>query len=174
MLGPALIFLSDDGVFPNSSLPVLYYNQVITKDGDNNSMEFIKLFNSYNWTNHWVGGIHTIHHYHSNTHEVLGVIKGGTTLMLGGGNGQKLDIEQGDVLVIPAGVAHKNLGSENQVLCVGAYPEGRGYDINYGASGERPLVDRNIGSVSIPDTDPIYGKEAGLAKIWPHYFSFNQ
>lgn len=137
-------------------------------------MEFVKLFNGCNWTNHWIGSVETAHHYHCNTHEVLGVIKGSTTLMLGGDSGQRLDIQQGDVLVIPAGVAHRNLGSEDEVLCVGAYPAGRGYDMNYGTSGERPLVDRNIGSVPIPDTDPVYGREVGLVKIWPHYFSFNQ
>lgn len=174
MLDPVLIFLTDDGVFPNSSLPVLYYNHVIMKERNNISLAFVELFNGYNWTNHWIGGIQTVHHYHSNTHEVLGVIKGNTTLMLGGDSGQRLDIQQGDVLVIPAGVAHRNLGSEDDVMCVGAYPAGRGYDMNYGNSGERPLVDRNIGSAQIPNTDPVYGLDGGLVKIWPHYFSFNQ
>jgi len=63
---------------------------------------------------------------------VLGVCKGEPLLQLGGENGISLFIQQGDVLIIPAGVAHKNLGKENDLICVGAYPDGRDYDMNYG------------------------------------------
>jgi uncharacterized protein YjlB len=75
---------------------------------------------------------------------VLGIYSGSTTIQLGGEHGQKLTIEKGDVLVIPAGVAHKNLGKENEVGVVGAYQEGREYDINYRKPSERPGMDKNI------------------------------
>jgi uncharacterized protein YjlB len=70
------------------------------------------------------------------------------------------------VLVIPAGVAHKNLGGENDVGVVGAYPDGRDYDMNYGKPGERPGTDENISGVPIPSGDPVLGNNKGLTTIW--------
>jgi uncharacterized protein YjlB len=41
---------------------------------------------------------------------------------------------KGDVLLIPAGVAHKNVGASIDFKCVGAYPGGKEFDINLGKS----------------------------------------
>ena len=49
---------------------------------------------------------------------------------------------------------------------VGAYPEGREWDLLRGRPGERPKADRNIAALSIPDNDPIYGAEGPLRQIW--------
>ena len=57
---------------------------------------------------------------------------------LGGDGGLTTELGKGDVVVIPAGVAHKNLGSSADFACVGAYPDGRSYDMNYGNEDERP------------------------------------
>jgi uncharacterized protein YjlB len=70
------------------------------------------------------------------------------------------------VLVIPAGVAHMNLGKENDVTCIGAYPDGRDYDMNYGKPGERPKSDHNIASLPLPGTDPVFGKKGALLQLW--------
>jgi uncharacterized protein YjlB len=75
-------------------------------------------------------------------------------------------LEKGDVLVIPAGVAHKNLDEENDVGVIGAYPDGRDYDMNYGKPAERPQTDENIARVPIPFTDPLQGKNGELTKRW--------
>lgn len=123
------------------------------------------LFGRNNWINAWKYGIYEYHHYHSTTHEVLGAYRGATTLLLGGDGGTTIGFEEGDVLIIPAGVAHKNLGKEKQVKCVGAYPEGRDYDMNYGRPGERPGTDGHIAAVPIPATDPLFGGK-GLTEIW--------
>ena len=82
--------------------------------------------------------------------------------------GPKIFIEKGDVLVIPAGVAHKNLGAENSVGVIGAYPKGRHYDMNYGNPEERPGTDKNISKVPVPESDPVWGKENGLTRLWNH------
>ena len=148
------IHLTDDGTFPNSPLPLLFPAKHVTD-----------LFESHNWSNSWDDGIFEYHHYHSITHEVLGIYSGETTVQLGGEHGEKIKIQKGDVLVIPAGVAHKNLGKENDIGCVGAYPDGRDYDMNYGKPGERPGTDHNIHHVPLPKTDPVYG-EGGLMHIW--------
>ncbi|MDP9079650.1 MAG: hypothetical protein M3O71_19660 [Bacteroidota bacterium] len=87
-------------------------------------------------------------------------------MQLGGSEGPKIFIEKGDVLVIPAGVAHKNLGPENSVGVIGAYPEGRDYDMNYGKPCERPRTDENVKKVPVPGSDPVLGINGGLTKIW--------
>ena len=159
-------FVKDDGVFPNNSLPILFYPKVLELPRLFAGFSVRKLFQKNGWSNNWQQGIYTYHHYHSITHEVLGVCRGETLLLLGGEQGITVFIEQGDVLIIPAGVAHMNLGKEKDVICVGGYPNGRDYDMNYGKPGERPVADENISSVSLPQTDPVFGEKGGLLKIW--------
>jgi len=124
------------------------------------------IFNTNNWRNSWYSGIYTFHHYHSITHEVMGVCKGKTTLMLGGEEGTLLTISKGDVLIIPAGVAHKNMQREKDVMCVGAYPDGRDYDIKKGLRTERPEADLHIAMLELPKADPVFGSHGELQRFW--------
>jgi uncharacterized protein YjlB len=163
---PEQYFVKDDGIFPNNSLPIIYYPKALELPALFSALSIRRLFQKNNWGNNWKQGIYTYHHYHSITHEVLGVCKGETLLQLGGEQGITLFIEEGDVIIIPAGVAHMNLGKEDDVICVGGYPNGKDYDMNYGKVGERPGTDQNISAVSLPATDPVFGKKGGLIKIW--------
>src|SRR5215212_7073678 len=163
---PEVYFVKDDGIFPNNNLPILYYPGILKLPRLFPALTVKNLFKKNNWSNNWKQGIYTYHHYHSITHEVLGICKGETLLQLGGEKGITLLAQKGDVLVIPAGVAHMNLGKENDVTCVGGYPDGKDYDIRFGKKSERPRADRNIASVPIPTTDPVFGKKKGLVEIW--------
>lgn len=165
MQTPLQYHVTGNGIFPNSYLPVLLYKNTFPISGDA-SDAISQTFAKNNWKNNWTGGVYTYHHYHSITHEVLGVYKGETILQLGGDDGIQVTVAAGDVLIIPAGVAHKNLGRENDIGCVGGYPDGRDFDINKGAAGERPQTDRNIAAVPLPGTDPVTGKSGGLNDIW--------
>jgi uncharacterized protein YjlB len=156
----------DDGIFPNSKLPVLHYLKVLKLPFLFRASHVRHLFRSNGWTNNWRNGIYTYQHYHSITHEAMGVIKGKTTLLLGGDHGEEVAIEEGDVIIIPAGVAHKNLGRQDDVICIGGYPKGRDFDMNYGRPGERPRTDKNIANLPLPKSDPVYGP-AGLVIMWP-------
>ena len=129
---PQCYFVKNDGIFPNNTLPILYYPKALEVPALFPAAQVKKLFRKNRWSNNRKQGIYTYHHYHSTTHEVLGLIKGETLLQLGGENGITLFVEKGDVLVIPAGVAHMNLGNENDFTCVGGYPDGREYDMKYG------------------------------------------
>jgi uncharacterized protein YjlB len=166
MTQPETYILVDDGIFPNSHLPVLVYRNAVKLPLLFPGRAFRSLFEQNGWSNSWKDGIYTFHHYHSNTHEALGVCKGKTVLQFGGDNGIKVFVAKGDVVVIPAGVAHKNLGDKDQVACIGAYPEGRNYDMNVGKPGERPQSDQNILAVPLPATDPVEGKTGSLVQIW--------
>jgi len=139
----------------------------------------LNIFERNGWTNSWDAGIFTYHHYHSVTHEVLGIYTGKARVQLGGDSGPVLELEKGDVLVIPAGVAHKNLDDENAVGVVGAYPDGRDYDMNYGKPDERPQADEHIANVPLPETDPVDGPGGELTRRWkmfavlPHGLQYN-
>lgn len=159
-------YLKDDGTFPNSDLSVLLYKNVLEVPKLFPALAIAKLFRSNNWSNTWKGGIYEYHHYHSITHEALGMYEGKATLQLGGPKGIEVRVEKGDVLIIPAGVAHKNLDSENAIKCVGAYPNGKDFDMNYGKEGERPKTDKNIARVEIPSSDPVFGTIRGVHRLW--------
>lgn len=162
--------IKENGFFPNNAaLPVLLYKGALHLP-EEDSEELVKeVFGQNDWGNCWVDGIFEYHHYHSITHEVLGVTRGYCNLMLGGEKGIKQKIERGDVLVLPAGVAHQNIGSSEDFTCVGAYPKGANYDMNYGKKEEHPKVDENIRKLPLPDTDPLYGNEGPLMQHWPAF-----
>jgi len=163
---PEQFRFTDDGVFPNSLLPLLVYRQAFaTKDGDGGSVVEECLAGN-DWTNSWRNGVYSFAHYHSSTHEVLGVFRGSATLRVGGGNGTSVDVRAGDLIVIPAGVAHQKISGSADFTVVGGYPDGRDWDLLRGRPGERPNADRAIAALPIPDNDPIYGAEGPLRQIW--------
>lgn len=158
--------LTDDGTFPNNAqLPLLIYrNTVISDNGKPETYE--ELFKRNHWRNSWRDGIFDYHHYHSITHEVLGIYGGSAQVQFGGPNGLIAELKQGDVVIIPAGVAHKCLQHSDDFKCVGAYPDGMSYDINYGKDGERPKADEQIKKVPLPDLGPVYGEHGPLKEHW--------
>ena len=159
------IYFKDDGVIPNSKNPLLVYRKVFAQRDDAGANWLEQKFSDNNWSNSWRNGIFSYHHYHSITHEVLGIYSGSAMVHMGGEKGKRLRIEAGDILVIPAGVGHKNLESENLGV-VGAYPGGMRWDMNYGKPGERPQADENIAKVPLPSQDPLMGAKAGLVVLW--------
>lgn len=163
-LSPEKLYFKDDGKIPNSKLPLLIYRNALAADSD--AAKVMKNFEANNWTNGWDNGIYPYHHYHSTSHEVLGVYAGSAVLHLGGESGERIKVEAGDILIIPAGVGHKKLNASSDFAVVGAYPEGRDWDLLKGDPGERPTADNNIASLPIPKSDPLLGRDAGLTKIW--------
>jgi len=166
MKQPETALFNDDGIIPNNRLPLLLYRGVLPVGGADPATRVVQLFAANNWTNSWRNGIYPFHHYHSTSHEVLGVYRGSVTVRLGGEQGKDFDVRAGDVIVIPAGVGHKNLGHSEDFGVVGAYPDGRDWDLLTGKPGERPQADKNIASLPIPDNDPVFGPEGPLQGSW--------
>jgi uncharacterized protein YjlB len=164
--GTLALQLEDDGVFPNSRLLLLIYRGAISLPERDPAAVFEQLFESNGWSDSWRNGIYTYHHYHSTAHEVLGVYRGSAKVQLGGEHGVAHEVHAGDVILIPAGVAHKNLDSSRDFGVVGAYPEGQKMDMNYGKPSERPRVDENIARVPLPKLDPVFGKDGPLKEKW--------
>jgi len=164
---PETYLFKDDGIIPNNAhLPLLLYRQAFKPSGSKAAEWLQSRFAGNNWTNSWQNGIYPFHHYHSTSHEVLGIYSGSALLHLGGEQGQKLQVQAGDMIVIPAGVGHKNLGADKDFGVVGAYPDGRDWDLLRGAPGERPRADKNIAALPLPGTDPLFGKEGPLKQLW--------
>lgn len=163
---PEQFSFRDDGVFPNSVLPVLLYRQAFKTEIGDGAFPIEQCFAENDWSNSWRNGVYSFAHYHSTTHEVLGAYGGAATLRLGGEHGKTVEVHAGDVIVIPAGVAHQNIGASADFAVVGAYPDGREWDLLRGRSSERPKADRTIAALPIPDHDPIYGPEGPLRRIW--------
>lgn len=75
-------------------------------------------------------------------------------------------VKAGDVVVLPAGTGHKNLGASPDFLVVGAYPPGFSADLMRGEAGERPDADRRIAIVPLPQTDPVGGAGGPVLEKW--------
>jgi uncharacterized protein YjlB len=163
---PEQLHFKDDGVYPGSVLPVLLYRAAITADAQDRASVFERGFAQNDWRNSWRNGVYSFAHYHSTSHEALGVYNGSARLRLGGEHGQTVEVRSGDVILIPAGVAHHTIGASPDFSVVGAYPDGREWDLLRGLPGERPKSDRTIAALPIPDYDPIYGADGPLRQIW--------
>ena len=162
-MDPSAWSFDDDGAIPNSRLPVLIYDDV-AESRDADACEQLLARNG--WLGAWRNGIYPFHHFHSTAHEVLGIVAGATTVMLGGPQGRELRVRRGQVLVLPAGTGHRNLGGDEQLLVVGAYPDGMDWDLRRGDPAEHDEVLVNIAQVPLPRTDPVSGTEKPLATLW--------
>lgn len=155
-------------IFPNSKLPVLIYQRaLLLPKQKHKACEIIQHLVWHNgWSNTWRNGIYDFHHYHSNTHECMLIAMGWAKVMLGGPGGRTRLSRAGDVIILPAGTAHRCISSSTDFLCVGAYPQGRNYDILIGQQGELQAALKRMGKVSIPKADPVFGKEGFLKTYW--------
>lgn len=166
MIYPQQYSLSDDGTFPNSRLPLLVYRQPLGTPLDLANV-LDKRFAEFEWTNSWQNGVYDYAHYHSTTHEVLGVYDGAALLQIGGPTlGADVKVMKGDVIVIPAGVAHKQLECSSDFGVVGAYPDGRKWDVLRGVPTELPAADDRIAALPLPAKDPLYGIDGPLVTLW--------
>lgn len=157
------IHLEDDSSIPNNeSLAVVIYPGVF-KD---NPERIEETFNKNGWTNSWTNGVFDYHHYHSNTHEALGVRSGSAVILLGGDYGQELEFHTGDVAVLPAGTGHKKISASDDFQIVGAYPGGVSPNKKVGHLDERPYVLEDIQNTPLPLKDPVYGKKGPILENW--------
>lgn len=103
--------------------------------------------------------MYTEHHFHSTTHEVLVVLSGSALICFGGGHNSgrvEVDVGIGDVMVIPAGVAHAMLEDKGGFMMLGSYPiGGEQWDHCTGKEGE--IAEKRIKGLKWFDRDPIYG-----------------
>ena len=158
--------LQPNGNIPNNQhLPLLLYRQVFVQ-GEQLEKQFKELFKQNNWGGTWVNGVFDYHHYHSKSHEVLGVAGGSAILMLGGPDGHKVEVALGDVVVLPAGTGHCLISATAGFKVVGSYPKGQeNYDICTEKDDLQEKL-KNIEQTALPTTDPISGTNGPLMQRW--------
>lgn len=163
---PLVYYFEDDGVTPNNRLPVLIYKDVLAEVENDFATYLENIFQQNNWTGNWRDIISSEDHYHSTTHEVLGINIGCVNLQLGGAKGKEFSVSAGDVLIIPAGVAHRSLNYKSDYEVIGGYPEGRSWDMIYCEPDKYEKAKMVIDSLSLPKSDPIFGKKGPLTHLW--------
>lgn len=159
-----LMFKRNGGIPNNPKLAVFIYPAALAVSGNDPAALFEQTFKANGWPPQWRYGVFTYHHYHVRGHEVLGVYAGSARLMLGGPQGHVLEVKAGDVLLLPAGTGHCNLGSSDDFMVVGAYPPGQEGDIN-----RDPATDAQIAAIArltFPHSDPVLGSGGGVMKMW--------
>jgi uncharacterized protein YjlB len=165
---PATLMFADDGSVPNNPrLPFLLYRRVINLAGTPDpELAVEKVFRANDWGDLWRNGIYPYVHYHSMIHEGMGVARGRARVRFGGANGREVEIGQGDVAVLPAGTGHQCLWASSDLMVIGAYPKTGRFDICRGSRGEHAKALQTIPQVPLPDTDPVFGKEGPLLRLW--------
>lgn len=159
----------DDGETPNNpKFPLLLYRSPVTlRAGFDPAAVFEDLFAANGWKESWRDGIYDFLHFHTRTHEVLGIARGSACAELGGARGKEIQLKAGDVVVLPAGTGHRRITASSDLLVVGAYPARTGkYDEPKPSEIDHAKAVRSIAKVPPPRTDPVYGKSGPLLTHW--------
>jgi uncharacterized protein YjlB len=163
---PAIFSFGDAGAIPNNpKLPLVIYKRALNFAKKFDPAAVIEeVFASNGWGDGWRDSVYDWDHFHSKTHEVLGIAKGSARVRFGGETGREIAVAKGDVVVIPAGTGHMKIKASDDLLVVGAYPPRSTYDERKSALGAATRA--TIARVPVPKTDPIYGKRGGIMKCW--------
>lgn len=164
-----------NGRVPNSRFPVLIHRGAIQAAGGEDLADAIEAtFRRNDWLNNWRElGVYDYFHFHSTSHEALGMARGRITLQLGGEGGTIVKLTPGDVVVLPAGTSHTRLDNSSDSQMVGGYPEGRDWDLirdELVTEAEAKAAVKLIGSLPIPARDPATGESMTLWRDAPRTY----
>ena len=84
----------------------------------------------------------------------------------GGESGETVGLTTSDVVVIPAGVGHALINASDDFLVVGAYADGREWDLLRDDPQVIAVARQRIAQVPFPSTDPVDGADGPLMKLW--------
>lgn len=167
MKKPQTLYFEDDGRTPNSCLPTLLYRGVRARAGITLVETLEQLFREHDWPPQWRGGIYQYHHYHSRSHEALGVYQGAATLRLGGENGDEIEVSAGDVIVLPAGTGHCLISAGNDFAVTAAYPsDQQQWDLCVSGESDIDRSRAQIQALARPELDPVEGDRGGVVTDW--------
>ncbi|KAF5521620.1 Uncharacterized protein CGCA056_v006361 [Colletotrichum aenigma] len=148
---------------PNSDFPVLVYRGVLGTGDELDEDEVSEKLQQYGWV------------------KKVGIFQGRSELVFGeggsdpAGSGVRCWVRPGDVVVVPAGVAHASVADEKaapgekEYRYVGVYPEESPQWRS--EMGRKPLQEKQglveeVEGVGLPRMDPLYGVDGPLIKIW--------
>ena len=157
--------LEPDNGIPNSKLPLAFWRGRLPKDARSGSAA-TALFRKSGWQGTWVYTVFPYWHFHTRGHEALACVSGRARIGFGGDQGIKVDVEVGDVCVIPAGVGHRRLDSSSDFQMAGGYPPGQEGNIVRPGNLDDETIAREIAVLTLPETDPISGRNDGVVEAW--------
>jgi len=159
--------LGDAGWCPNNPLcPLLIYRSACQGEPEVVAEWFENRFTQNDWPPAWRYTVYDYRHYHSNTHEVVGIYRGQARIRFGDLSGVEIETHAGDAILIPAGVSHQRIRGSRDFHAVGAYPAGFQPDEMRGQPGERPAADDRIAQVPVPAQDPLWGPRGPMRQEW--------
>ncbi|CAO1629486.1 unnamed protein product [Jaminaea pallidilutea] len=172
------LLLTSDSLSPNSSphgLPALFWPGLTSSrlgtsggSGGGGGPDAIRSqLRSRGWEPQWTFPMFKQAHYHSTTHELLCIISGSATLLLGGSDAvasnappppgpedpregsdrsaTTIDVAAGDALLLPAGYAHRAVVDHDGFRMIGSYPaNGETWDMCYPSAKECSTTTRHI------------------------------
>ncbi len=156
----------DDGLVPNSPMPLLVYKRAIEVGNDHPEKTIEGLFGANGWGAMWRNGVYDYLHYHATVHEVLGVARGNAIVRFGGDAGSEISIAAGDVAILPAGTGHQCLSASADFCVIGAYPPGPQMQITRPTPENHAKALKTIPQVKLPKTDPVMGADGPLVRLW--------
>ncbi len=158
----------DDGETPNNpQLPLLVYRSAVSLERERDpAVPFERLFSAHGWADGWRNGIYPFLHFHTGTHEVLGIARGQATVEFGGAKGRALNGEAGDAFVIPSGTGHRRVSASGDLLVVGAYPRNGSFDQKRPGEVDAGKAATAIANVPLPEMDPVHGQTGPLLELW--------
>ena len=154
------IRFEDDGETPNNPrLPLLVYRAAFALEREKDpAVPFERAFAAHGWGDGWRNGIYPFLHFHTGTHEVLGIARGRATVEFGGAKGRTLGVAAGDVVVLPAGTGHRRIEASGDLLVVGAYPLNGSLDQKRPGEIAHAKAITNVANVPLPEMYPVHGK----------------
>lgn len=152
------------GRIPNTSIhnkPLLIYHSAFTASAPQLSAR-LKEINVV--IPQWLYTMYRQSHFHSTSHEVLGIVSGRARLCFGGEeNPRRVEpvVQAGDLIIVPAGVAHQLLKDlDGDFGMLGSYPAGKNWDMCYGVEGEdESQITKAIAQQAWFVRDPLYGDD---------------
>jgi uncharacterized protein YjlB len=165
---PRRFRFADDGQTPNNPrFPLIIYRSPVRLDPKlDPAAIFESLFAAHGWKKSWRDSIYDFNHFHTGTHEVLGIAHGHARVRFGGKKGRVMELRAGDVAVLPAGTGHQRLSKSRDLLVVGAYPRAGRYDEPQPSEVDPGKARRAIAKLGAPPADPVYGAKGPLKSLW--------
>uniref|UniRef100_A0A7S2BYP1 Cupin type-2 domain-containing protein n=1 Tax=Florenciella parvula TaxID=236787 RepID=A0A7S2BYP1_9STRA len=162
----------DSGFTNNAQWPLIVYKHALRMDEDEDEGQdqgcdrMVSLMVSNGWTRPWAWGVFSYHHYHSTAWEALLCVQGSADIQLGGPQGPTFDVQPGDCLLIPPGVAHKQLSEQGGFTLLGAYPDHNGCRTPSADTCRRAPTAKQQASIErcpAPLRCPLFGTDLAVA-----------
>ncbi|BCH24172.1 hypothetical protein [Mesorhizobium sp. L-8-3] len=164
-MAPSLIRVFEADGIPNSALPLVIWKDRLpgaAREGG----PACALYRRNGWSGTWVYTVYPFWHFHTHGHEVLGCVGGRARIGFGGDAGIVIDVERGDVAVVPAGVGHRKIQATDDFLMAGGYPPGQQGNIVRSGELDDKRIAAEIGRVGLPESDPVTGLADGVVTVW--------